>query len=785
MPDNRQHAENPLAIGERRISARTPVSPQAFVKFGENNYGFVFNISETGLVFAPTGPLTLAVGAVAKMRFLLPDSQDWIQTSGEVAWIADSQKEAGVRFVDLGDDTRAKIKHWISQEPSRAQPPRPRIAPPESNESAKEPARVSASTGDLASKSGTFVDGAALNSILADPARLLRETKSAREKVAQQPANAPTNESLQVTAAMHVPERRSHIRRRVLSLEYIDLGSFNGGILLNLSEGGMYVQAVAGLSSDDLPQISFRLPDSSYVVKTNAQIAWTGESKKDAGIQFVNLPEEARLKIREWVAIEHPPVQSADESTTDAAPVRKKTERLLEMPPPGLSKKPGNIPEPPARPVQVQDSAPAPTLPVATGNPTAPKAVELLHLSGPILQTRLGDLPKISEEANPNISSPDVAVEPRSWRGLVAAIVIIVLLSFVAGWVVAGPGGRRQFFSMFDKQQENASTTAQDSSTTPVPAAVAENTAPAPTSNDASQQHVQQTPSTPVVTATTPDKSQPAKPSGNTQPAPSRNNSSNLSAAKPSAPPTQKPAAPVAHVNVPSGTLADANRTTRPSQPLTPSTASNSSAAPAQNKPQEIRPMQTAPAVTAPPVSNSAAKNSPSSGAPNASPQPPTTTVTAQTPNASPNPAATQPPTHVDTPSVVAKPPAPVEVVKGTVSVSASPFPSIHVPPEMKSQISKQGASLQLGQLISRVEPTYPEDAERQRIEGVVKLHVIIDRDGNIQNIDQMTGPPLLEAAAANAVRQWKYKPTSLGGQPVEAGVDVTVVFRLQVTHAN
>jgi TonB family protein len=103
----------------------------------------------------------------------------------------------------------------------------------------------------------------------------------------------------------------------------------------------------------------------------------------------------------------------------------------------------------------------------------------------------------------------------------------------------------------------------------------------------------------------------------------------------------------------------------------------------------------------------------------------------------------------------------------------------------MKSQISKQGASLQVGQLISRVEPVYPEDAERQRIEGVVKLHVIIDRDGKIQNIDQMPGPPLLEAAAANAVRQWRYKPTSLGGQPVEDGLDVTVTFRLQVTRAN
>jgi TonB family protein len=778
MPDNRQHAGNPLAIGERRLNARTPVSPQAFVKFGENNYGFVFNISETGLVFAPTGPLTLAVGAVAKMRFLLPDSQDWIQTSGEVAWIADSQKEAGVRFVDLGDDTRAKIRHWISQEPSRAQPSRPRIAPPELNQSDRNAARASASTGGLNPKPGTFVDRAALNSILADPARLLRETKGAREKLAPQPAKSAADESLQVAGRMHVPERRSHIRRRVLSLEYIDLGSFNGGILLNLSEGGMYVQAVAGLSGDDLPQISFRLPDSTYVVKTNAQIAWTGESKKDAGIQFVNLPEEARLKIREWVAIEYPPVQSKNEPATDAAPVRKKTERLLEMPPPGLSIKPGNIPETPARPVPAQDSAPAPALPAAAGNPAAPpKAVELLHLSGPILQTRLGDLPKISEEENANVKTPDI-VKLRSWWSLVAAIVIVVLLSFVAGWVVAGPGGRKQFFSMFDRQSDSTST-AQDSGTPLVPAAVAENSAPAPTASDTSQQHAQQTPSAPVVTTTTPDKPQPAKPNGNAQPAPSHANSSNIST-----PPTQNPPTAVAHVNIPPSTLADANRTTRPSQPSAPSTGSNSSSAPAQNKPQEIRPTQTAPTAPVPSVSNSTVKNSPSPTT-NASTQPPTTTAASQPPNATPNPFATQPPARVDAPPVVTKPPAPVEVVKGTVSVSASPFPSIRVPPEMKSQISKQGASLQLGQLISRVEPVYPEDAERQRIEGAVKLHVIIDRDGNIQNIDQMTGPPLLEAAAANAVRQWKYKPTSLGGQPVEAGVDVTVVFRLQVTHAN
>ncbi|MGB8523166.1 MAG: TonB family protein [Candidatus Acidiferrales bacterium] len=809
MSENPQHADKKrLTIDERRLSVRAPVSPQAFVKFGANNYGFVFNISETGLVFSPTGTLTLAVGAVAKMRFLLPESREWIETSGEVAWIGDSQKEAGVRFVDLADETRARIRNWIAHEPSRAQPPHPRFAVPELGKSPQGDAPAPASSASLEAKPGTFVDSTVLNSILADPARLLRETKTARKKLAPQPAKTVEAKPRPAPNNVPVPDRRSHIRRRVLSLEYIDLGSFNGGILLNLSEGGMYVQAVAGLSNDELPELSFRLPDSTYVVKTNAQIAWTGESRKDAGIQFVNLSEEARLKIREWVALELPPVESANASDANVAPVRKKTERLLEMPSPGQSKKAANFPEALPRVPQSRDNAPAPSPVVASQKivasekPAASRPAELLHLSSPILQKRLGEPPKIRAEAHseinwPEANSPEVkspavastemtspaAAQPRSWRGLAAVIFVAVLLAFVAGWIVAGPGGRAQFLAMFDRQQSNASDSAQNSSPTPAGASATENPPNTPAANETSQQPAQQTPSAPVVTTKTPDKSQSANLNGSVPPSPSHSNGSSLSAVNIPTPQTQKSAPPVAHSNISPNASSATSRDTRSSQPSTPSTAPSSSATPAQNKAQAIQPVEQPRPVTAPVVSNSALKNSPSPAASNPSPQPSPSTVASQPPN--PSPVATQPPTRVDTPPVIAKPPAPVEVVKGTVSVSASPFPSIRVPPEMKSQISKQGASLQLGQLISRVEPVYPEDAERQRIEGVVKLHVIIDRDGNIQNIDQTTGPPLLVAAAANAVRQWKYKPTSLGGQPVEAGVDVTATFRLQTTHAN
>ena len=126
-------------------------------------------------------------------------------------------------------------------------------------------------------------------------------------------------------------------------------------------------------------------------------------------------------------------------------------------------------------------------------------------------------------------------------------------------------------------------------------------------------------------------------------------------------------------------------------------------------------------------------------------------------------------------------------VVNASVSVSFGPYPSIRVPAGFRSQTSKQGASLQIGQLLSRVDPVYPEDAKTQRIEGTVKLHAVIGPDGTIESVEPRSGPALLIPGAANAVRQWRYTPSSVGSQRVEAEEDITITFRLpgQATHPN
>jgi periplasmic protein TonB len=81
--------------------------------------------------------------------------------------------------------------------------------------------------------------------------------------------------------------------------------------------------------------------------------------------------------------------------------------------------------------------------------------------------------------------------------------------------------------------------------------------------------------------------------------------------------------------------------------------------------------------------------------------------------------------------------------------------------------------------LIRKVNPSYPAEARQDRIQGTVRLHVIIVRDGSVQQVELISGHPLLAKAAIEAVRQWVYRPTLLNGEPVEVDTTVDVVFSL------
>jgi TonB family protein len=89
------------------------------------------------------------------------------------------------------------------------------------------------------------------------------------------------------------------------------------------------------------------------------------------------------------------------------------------------------------------------------------------------------------------------------------------------------------------------------------------------------------------------------------------------------------------------------------------------------------------------------------------------------------------------------------------------------------------GGNVAQANLIVKVTPVYPPDAKQARIQGKVSFTATIGKDGTIQNLDVLTGEPVLVQAAQDAVKQWIYKPTLLNGNPVEVITQIDVNFTL------
>jgi protein TonB len=83
------------------------------------------------------------------------------------------------------------------------------------------------------------------------------------------------------------------------------------------------------------------------------------------------------------------------------------------------------------------------------------------------------------------------------------------------------------------------------------------------------------------------------------------------------------------------------------------------------------------------------------------------------------------------------------------------------------------------GLLSNRVSPVYPAVARAARVQGIVILQALIGKDGQVKELSVVSGPPLLQSAAIDAVKQWVYRPYLLNGDPVEVMTTVNVVFTL------
>ncbi len=109
-----------------------------------------------------------------------------------------------------------------------------------------------------------------------------------------------------------------------------------------------------------------------------------------------------------------------------------------------------------------------------------------------------------------------------------------------------------------------------------------------------------------------------------------------------------------------------------------------------------------------------------------------------------------------------------------------APSPGAPSPPPAASGRLVISEEEQEAKLINKVAPQYPPLARAARIEGTVRMHAVIAKDGTIEQLDVASGHPVLVQAAINAAKQWRYQPTEVNGQPVEVETFITVVFSLK-----
>ena len=117
-------------------------------------------------------------------------------------------------------------------------------------------------------------------------------------------------------------------------------------------------------------------------------------------------------------------------------------------------------------------------------------------------------------------------------------------------------------------------------------------------------------------------------------------------------------------------------------------------------------------------------------------------------------------------------------IISSTSNVAgATSLPKLAVPAVQRMRVSP---GVTKGLLAYQIEPTYPVLARQAHIQGAVVLSAIIDKDGNIENLQLVSGHPMLAPAAIDAVRQWRYKPFLLNGRPLEVETTITVTFELR-----
>jgi TonB family protein len=624
-------------------------------------------------------------------------------------------------------------------------------------------------------------------------------------------------------------ESRAHPRVKVHSLAYVELGEGNAGLILNISETGMAVQAVQMLISDSLPHMQFRLPKTDTLVEAQGNVIWQIRSKKEAGIRFAGLSDRAREAIRKWIAAELARQDESEQSHVgsqqgrpsrseqlhrEILSAREANNPLRESATPGVARSApfARKQEAPAArsdwgasapdvssssdeergDFDATDRAPMPREPI----PMAPPAVRRVPsrwrpepaVSGgsnagslPYLQERLRRerLPGVPQW-NGNMAA-GVGMEFRKshrWRRYTAAVGILAAVGFVA-LMILNPDflTRARIDSLvqaLSASSDSGQPTAQNSTNQTSSPVQNPSVAPSSSAAQAASQRGQSPPASPAARPTNAGTSETAR----------ANPQGSVPGASPAA------ASPGAQTGSNSP-----NITRTPAKVSSSSSPSRSNSYQAQaNPPRYARNSNQSQSRSGERYRSQASSTQRSSGhsygsAPaNDQTQsytpsgPDSGTHPARTANAS-LPAAPAPPVSlVEMPgyqSTVVPPSVPLAGVPSGSVGTTSQLHAIRIPANLQWARAYLPRNLGVGQLISSYSATYPIQAARAGIQGTVKLDVLVGTDGTVRSVNVLSGPPMLSSSAVSAVRDWRYAETFLAGQPIETEQYVVMVFGL------
>jgi TonB family protein len=216
-------------------------------------------------------------------------------------------------------------------------------------------------------------------------------------------------------------ERRGNSRHAPNSLSYVHLDETNGGILINLSEGGLAVQAAMSVMEDELSRVRLQMPLSTTWLEASARVVWTSDSRRTLGIQFVNLMDSDRAQLREWLASE------AKTGEPSSAVVLPPSESPLQIPiEDEIPIKTIRSARPRTQNAQAKDFDLAALLSSAEAARAAlPKSVQRAAESASPIPVVPKTVPVARQEEKKNSSS-------RS--GYALLVVILAILSSAAGW---------------------------------------------------------------------------------------------------------------------------------------------------------------------------------------------------------------------------------------------------------------------------------------------------------------------------------------------------------------